>query len=443
MTSIPQTRAEWYGRPLSDTARDLLDRDAAAFIRQDGSTPCLNAVAKAEGIWLEDVDGRRVMDFHGNSTHHIGYGHPRLKAALKDQIDDLPFTPRRYTSAPAIALAERLIALSPHRGNGKVLFATGGSDAIEIALKLARVKTGRYKTLAFFDSYHGHGYGAVSAGGSGTDRTQRIGPLLPGGLLVPPFNCTACAYGFERPAPGAPPSDACGMMCARMLRYALEREGDIAAVIAEPIRSSPHVPPPGFWPEVRRACDEFGAVLIFDEIPTGLGKTGRLFTSEHQGVTPDITVLGKSLGGGMLPLAAVVADAGFDIAPELSLGHYTHEKNPLTTRAGLTTLQIIEDEGLVDHSRSLGDRTMARLAEMADRNPAIGRAEGAGLLIGVEILGEDGRRSKARADRAMWRAFSLGLNLKSKAGTLVLNPPLTIREAEMERALQIIEEAIA
>jgi 4-aminobutyrate aminotransferase len=443
MTSHPETRAEWYGRPLSDTARDLLDRDAAVFIRQDGSTPCLNAVAKAEGVWLEDVDGRRVMDFHGNSTHHIGYGHPRLKAALKDQIDDLPFTPRRYTSAPAIALAERLVALSPHRGDGKVLFATGGSDAIEIALKLARVRTGRYKTLAFFDSYHGHGYGAVSAGGSGTDRTQRIGPLLPGGLLVPPFNCSACAYGFERSAAGTPPAESCGTMCARMLRYALEREGDIAAVIAEPIRSTPHVPPPGFWPAVRRACDEFGAMLIFDEIPTGLGKTGRLFTSEHQGVKPDITVLGKSLGGGMLPLAAVIADAGFDIAPELSLGHYTHEKNPLTTRAGLTTLEIIEEEGLVEHASSLGDRTMARLAEMAERNPAIGRAEGAGLLIGVEILGEDGRRSKARADRAMWRAFSLGLNLKSKDGTLVLNPPLTISNAEMERALQIVEEAIA
>jgi 4-aminobutyrate aminotransferase len=145
----------------------------------------------------------------------------------------------------------------------------------------------------------------------------------------------------------------------------------------------------------------------------------------------------------MLPLAAVIADAGFDIAPELSLGHYTHEKNPLTTRAGLTTLEIIEEEGLVEHASSLGDRTMARLAEMAERNPAIGRAEGAGLLIGVEILGEDGRRSKARADRAMWRAFSLGLNLKSKDGTLVLNPPLTISNAEMERALQIVEEAIA
>jgi 4-aminobutyrate aminotransferase len=195
---------------------------------------------------------------------------------------------------------------------------------------------------------------------------------------------------------------------------------------------------------VRRACDDFGAVLIFDEIPTGLGKTGRMFTSEHQSVKPDITVIGKSLGGGMLPLAAVVADSSFDVAPELSPGHYTHEKNPLTTRAGLTTLQIIEDEGLVEHARMLGRRTMERLADMARRNPAIGLAEGAGLLIGLEVLEHDRQhRSPRLADRAMWRAFSMGLNLKAKAGTLVLNPPLTITETEMDKALAIVEASLA
>src|SRR5262249_49490287 len=153
---------------------------------------------------------------------------------------------RRYTSAPAVALAERLKALSPHP-DGKVLFATGGSDAIEIALKLARVRTGRYKTLAFWDSYHGHGYGAVSAAGSGRDRGHRVRPRLAGGLLVPPFACHRCPYGFPADARGEPRLDVCERLCARMVRYVLEREGDVAAVIAEPIRATPHVPPPGFW----------------------------------------------------------------------------------------------------------------------------------------------------------------------------------------------------
>ena len=179
MSDLPKNRGEWDALIRATPAQGLLERDAAAFLHQHGSTPCLSAIRKAEGIWIEDLSGRRYMDFHGNNVHHIGYGHPRLKAALKAQIDELSFTPRRYTSEPAVALAERLVERSPHP-SGKVLFAPGGSDAIEIALKLARVKTGRYKTLAFWDSYHGHGYGAVSAAGTGTDRTHRIGPLAAG-----------------------------------------------------------------------------------------------------------------------------------------------------------------------------------------------------------------------------------------------------------------------
>jgi 4-aminobutyrate aminotransferase len=407
----------------STAAAELLARDSAAFLHQHGSTPCLSAIARAEGIWIEDLAGRRYMDFHGNSVHHIGYGHPRLKAALKAQIDELSFTPRRYTSEPAVALAERLALLSPHP-TAKVLFTPGGSDAVEIALKLARLKTGRYKTLAFWESYHGHGYGAISAAGTGADRTHRIGPLLPGGLLVPSFASTAYR---------APAED-----CARMLRYVLAREGDVAAVIAEPVLSAPApaVPPPGFWPEVRRACDEHGALLIFDEIPTGLGKTGRLFSSAHAGVRPDITVLGKALGGGMLPLAAVIADADFDLAPELALGHYTHEKNPLTTHAGLTTLAIIEEEGLVEHARDLGARTLELLQEMAQRLPPLTGARGAGLLIAVDLA------DAALAERAMWAALALGLSLKATGASLVLSPPLVISEAEMSSALDILERAI-
>ena len=130
----------------------LLARDAAVFFRQSGSTPCLAAIRKAEGIWLEDADGHRIMDFHGNNAHHVGYGHPRVLAAVERQLRSLPFTPRRFTDAPAIALAERLTAAWPG-GEGRVLLATGGSDAVEIALKIARAATGRYKTISFFGSY--------------------------------------------------------------------------------------------------------------------------------------------------------------------------------------------------------------------------------------------------------------------------------------------------
>ena len=135
-----------------------------------------------------------------------------------------------------------------------------------------------------------------------------------------------------------------------MVDYVLAREGDVAAVICEPARAVPYLPPPGYWQSVREACDRHGALLIFDEIPTGLGKTGRMFACEHDDVVPDILVLGKALGGGILPIAAVIARADLDVGGDWAFGHYTHEKNPVTARAALTTIEIIEDEGLVENA---------------------------------------------------------------------------------------------
>ncbi len=214
----------------------------------------------------------------------------------------LSFAPRRFTCEPAVELAESSAPSPPASGAKKCLFTTGGSDAVEVALKIARAATGRFKTLSFWDAFHGAGFGAASVGGEATFRSGPAGPLLPGAEHVAPFACYRCPYGHPGP-------EACGIACAGMVDYVLAREGDIAAVIAEPMRAVPYVAPPGFWARVREACDRHGALLIFDEIPTGLGKTGRMFASEHEGVTPDITVLGKALGGGILPIAAVIADA--------------------------------------------------------------------------------------------------------------------------------------
>ena len=242
----------------------LLARDAAVFFRQSGSTPCLAAVRRAEGIWLEDGDGHRFMDFHGNNAHHLGYGHPRVLAAVERQLRALPFTPRRFTDLPAVRLAERLTAAWPG-GEGRVLLATGGSDAVEIALKNARAATGRYKTISFFGSYHGSGFGALSLGGRPLDRTPRIGPLLPGTLHVPPFYRPAAL----KQRGGAP--DDWARLSLEAMRQTFLHEPEIAAVLAEPIRSAPYLPPDWYWPEVRQLCDRHGALLVFDEIPTGLG----------------------------------------------------------------------------------------------------------------------------------------------------------------------------
>lgn len=270
---------------------DLIVRDAAAFFHQDGSTPCPFALASAKGVWLEDVEGRRFIDLHGNTAHHLGYGHPRLIAALKQQLDALPFSPRRFTNEPAIALAEKLLGHWPG-APAKVLFATGGSDAMEIALKLARVATGRHETISFEGSYHGHGFGAFGLSRAAPD--PRLGPFLPGRHHV---------TGYWKGGDGAEKT------LAEMHALFAHSADKIGAVIAEPIRSNCHLPPDGFWPEVRRLCDTHGALLIFDEIPSGLGKTGRFFAFEHVGAVPDAVVFGKALGGGIAPIAAVIADA--------------------------------------------------------------------------------------------------------------------------------------
>ena len=436
-TNLTGRRARWQERALDPATRALLAADAQHFLRQSVSTPCLNAIAKAEGIWIQDLAGRRYMDFHGNNVHHIGYGHPRLKRAIAEQMDTLPFAPRRYACEPAVALAEKLSRISP-QGSAKVLFTTGGSDAIEVAVKIARTVTGRFKTLSFWDAFHGAGFGASALSGETLFRSGPAAPLIPGANHVAPFGSYRCPYGTAS-------AEASGDACARMIEYVLEREGDVAALVAEPIRAVPYVPPPGFWQRVRKACNRHGTLLIFDEIPTGLGKTGRMFACEHDGAVPDILVMGKALGGGILPIAAVLAHPRLDVGGDWAFGHYTHEKNPVTARAALTTIQIIEDEDLVANAARVGSMALERLHAMMGDIPQIGDVRGRGLLIGVELVKDRDSKEPDHdlAEAAMYAALDAGLSFKTTMGNvLTLTPPLTITMEEMQRALSILGDAI-
>jgi len=187
-SNLSPNREEWAQTQRGAAGRAMVEADAEHFLHQSLSTPCLTGVRKVEGIWIEDADGKRYMDFHGNNVHHIGYGHPRLVEAVKAQIDDLPFSPRRFTNEPAIGLARELARLAPE-GLERVLLSTGGSDAIEMGMKIARAATGRFKTISFWDSFHGAGFGAVSIGGEELFRSGPVGPLLPGAAHVAPFAC--------------------------------------------------------------------------------------------------------------------------------------------------------------------------------------------------------------------------------------------------------------
>ncbi|MGL5734260.1 MAG: (R)-1-hydroxy-2-aminoethylphosphonate ammonia-lyase [Beijerinckiaceae bacterium] len=444
-TNLTGRRAQWQARTLDARTRELLAEDAQYFLKQSVSTPCLNTIVKAEGIWIADGQGRRYMDFHGNNVHHIGYGHPRLKRAIAEEMDRLPFAPRRYANATAVALARKLADIAPGRLS-KMLFTTGGSDAVEVAVKIARTATGRHKTLSFWDAFHGAGFGASALSGESLFRSGRAAPLMAGDQHVAPFACYRCAYGHDVDAQGQPFLDRCKLACANMVDYVLSRETDVACVVAEPARAVPYIPPPGFWQAVRAACDRHGALLIFDEIPTGLGKTGKMFACEHDGVEPDILVMGKALGGGILPIAAVITRPDLDVGGDYAFGHYTHEKNPVTARAALTTIEIIEDERLVENAARVGALALERLTAMQRKLPAIGDVRGRGLLIGIDLVTDRDSRAPANdlAEAVLYRALDAGLSFKTTMGNvLTLTPPLTTTADEMMRALDILEAAIA
>lgn len=436
-------RQVWAEANHDESTREALAEDARCFLHQSVSTPCLSTIARAYGAYIEDTQGRRYLDFHGNNVHHIGYGHPRLKAAITRQMDELPFAPRRFACEPATALARKLGEIAP--GNlSKVLFTTGGSSAVEVALKIARAATGRHKTISFWDSFHGAGFGAASVGGEQMFRSHAIGPLLSGTQHVAPYSCYRCPYGYPD-TDGQPPLELCRLTCARMVEYVLEKEGDVAAVIAEPARAVPYIPPPGFWKIVREACNAHGALLIFDEIPTGLGKTGRMFACEHDDVVPDILVMGKALGGGILPLAAVLTTPELDVGGNFAFGHYTHEKNPVSAMAGLTTIGIIEDEALVANAARLGDLALQRLVEMKQRYTVIGDVRGRGLLFGMELVTDRSSRTAATdlAEAVLYRCLDKGLSFKLSLGnTLTFTPPLILTEEQLDVALTVIEESL-
>ena len=426
--------ADWILSRMQHTDRDVLVNDRERSFRGTANDPCLIAVSDASGAWIRDHEGRRYLDLYGNNCHHIGYRHPRLVRALHEQIDALAFVPRGLTNRPAAAFAEHLAALVGWPG-AKIVSARSGADAIEIALAIARAHTGRYKTISFYDSYHGRSAGALSVGGRYADQ-RGLGPLLPGAIHVPPYYRFGAALLGQDHEPYARHSLAA-------MRFAFEQEREIAAVLGETIRNSPFVPPDWYWPEVRRLCDAHGALLILDEVATGLGKTGWLFNYRRFDVRPDMVVLGKALGGTAMPLSAVVADGRLDSAPHLNIGYFTHEKNPLCAAAGDVTLSIIAEEDLVMKARSLGLHLRERLDELKARHPSIGEIRGAGLMTAIDFTG-DAVAAAQRAALIHRLCIERGLlPMLPRGRSITLSAPLIIERSELDGAVEILAEAIS
>ncbi|MGI9281976.1 MAG: aspartate aminotransferase family protein [Endozoicomonas sp.] len=429
-------RTRWQSQLDHPQTEEMLGEDARYFLHQSMSTPCLDVLEKADGIYIEDARGHRYMDFHGNNVHQLGYSHPHVVQSIKNQLDTLPFSPRRFTNQVAIDCARKLGEICGEDLN-RVLFAPGGTSVVGMALKLARVVTGSHKVISLWDSFHGASLDAIGVGGEACFR-ENMGPLTPGVERIPP----AVSYRGVWPR-----EDGSDVHYADYLEYVIEKEGGVGAFIAETVRNTDvQVPSQAYWQRVREICDKHNVLLIIDEIPNGMGRSGEWFTYQKYGITPDILCIGKGLGGGIVPMAAMITRDRFNVAQSISLGHYTHEKSPVGCAAALATMEAIEQDHLLEKVKADEAYVRDRLEDMKSRYELIGDVRGVGLLWGVELV--KSRQSKERAtqeaEKILYRCLELGLSFKvSQGNVLQLSPPLIIDRSELIRALDKVEQAIS
>jgi 4-aminobutyrate aminotransferase len=434
--NLSPSRKGWYSVISDPETLAYLNEDAEYFLHQSLSTPCLDVLASCDGIYLTSLSGKRYMDFHGNNVHQLGYRNQYIIERVKAQMDLLPFSPRRYTNLPAIELAKKLGTSLP--GNLKrVLFAPGGTSSISMALKLARIVTGKHKIISLWDSFHGASLDAIGAGGE-RDFRKGMGPLTPGVERIPP------PTSYRGPLSSQDGSD---LVYAEYLEYVIEKEGDVGAFMIETIRNTDvQIPSQSYWKKVREVCTRYNVLLILDEIPIAFGRTGKMFAFEHYDIEPDIICLGKGLGGGVIPMAGIVARDTYNVASDVSLGHFTHEKNPLGSVAALAMLEYIEQNNILEKVQRDALFMEEQLKQLKQNHPVIGDIRGIGLLWGIELVKDRSTKEKAvrEADLIMYECLKNGLSFKvSQGNVLQLSPPLIITRQELTKALEILEQAIA
>ncbi len=429
-------RQAWNASMDDERTQALLKRDSEVFLHQAMSTPCLDTLEAAEGIYIQDATGKKYMDFHGNNVHQLGYGHPHVIKRVQEQIAKLPFSPRRFTNETAIECAEKLTQICGGELN-RVLFAPGGTSAVGMALKLARHITGNYKVVSLWDSFHGASLDAISVGGEACFR-QGMGPLMAGVERIPP------AVSYRGAFPVADGSD---VHYADYLEYVIEKEGGVGAFIAEAVRNTDvQVPSKAYWKRIREICDKHNVMLIIDDIPNGMGRSGEWFTYQAYDIEPDILCIGKGLGGGLVPIAAMVTKDKYNTAEQISMGHYTHEKSPIGCAAALATMEAIEQDGLLDKAKADSQFMREKLLEMKAKYPVIGDFRGIGMLWGIELVTDHESKARAydEAEAVLYQCLNNGVSFKVSQGNVIqLSPPLIITREQLTEALAIFEEAIA
>jgi 4-aminobutyrate aminotransferase len=399
-------------------------------------------VARGSGPVVEDVDGNRYLDFMaGIAVCSTGYGHPKVVAAVKDAAERfLHICGSDFYYEGMAALCERLARIAPGRSKKRVFLTNSGTEATEGAIKLARYATRRTAIIAFRGAFHGRSTGAVSLTSSKARQHAGFGPLLPDVHHVPfayRYRCQWCADKAE---------------CTRGCLDVIEKElfvrhldpRDVAAIFVEPIQGEGGyiIPPPGYLRGLRDLCDRHGILLVADEVQSGVGRTGKMWACDHEGVEPDILLTAKGLGSGM-PIGAIVAKESISTWESGSHGS-TFGGNPVCCAAALATLDLVEG-GLMANAVTMGERLKTGMEELARRHACIGEIRGRGLMVGVEFVKDRATREPAPeiVEALVNGAFKRGLLLLGAGrSTLRLAPPLVVDEFDVDTAVRMIDEEL-
>ena len=420
-------------------ATELIERDSQVL--SPSYTRCYPLVAaRGEGAMIEDVDGNRFLDFNaGIAVASTGHCHPKVVEAIEEQSKRLiHMSGTDFYYENMVQLAEKLAAIAPGGGPHRVYFGNSGAEATEAAMKLARYHTGRDKFIAFAGSFHGRTMGALSLTGSKVVQRKGFGPLVPG------------VYHAQFPdsyrRPEGVSADDHAVSCVRfiedeMFRTILPAE-EVAGIVVEPIQGEGGylIPPKAFHHELRRLADRHGILLIFDEVQCGMGRTGKMWAADHFGVAPDIFTTAKGIASG-LPLSAMVARAEI-----MNWGPGAHAStfggNPVAVAAALATIELLETQ-LIANAAEVGAYLLDRMQNWPKQFPHVGEVRGLGLMIGFELVRDQGSKDRAPElrDRIQEMAFERGLLvLGAGRNTIRLCPPLVITRDQADCALATLEE---
>lgn len=395
---------------------------------------------RGQGCYLTDVDGRRYLDFMaGIGVCSLGHSHPRYIAALTEQINRI--TVGNFTTANRLKFLTRLASLAPGELSLTQLYS-GGAEAVEAAIRLAKSYTGKFEVLAFWGGFHGKTGGVL--GLMGSTFKHHWGPLHPGLYLTPFADCYRCPFKLEYPS--------CGLHCLDFARQVikLHTTGELAAILVEPIQGTAGniVPPPEFLPGLRQIARDHGALLIIDEMLTGFGRTGKLFGMEHFGVVPDIMTVGKGMGSGF-PVSALISTPEIMKAKPYSnpsAASSSYGGNPLAATAAWITLETILEEKLVENAARVGDFLQHQLLALKEKYSFVGHIQGRGLMIGLEFVKDRATREPlpAQVTQIIFKeSLKRGLISMNYAPQFRVNPPLVLTREEAEEGVAILDEVCA